>query len=59
MRLQNYLTQPFAVAEVFTGMKGEYVPLEQTLTDCERILAGDYDKVPAEDIYMKGSLSTL
>ena len=57
LKLQNYLTQPFFSAEVFTGKKGEYVSRENTLGDCERILGGEFDKRPAEEFYMKGALS--
>ncbi|GAG00536.1 unnamed protein product, partial [marine sediment metagenome] len=57
LKLQNYLTQPFFTAEVFTGKKGEYVSLENTVGDCERILGGEFDKRPAEEFYMKGALS--
>ncbi|MBL7092297.1 MAG: F0F1 ATP synthase subunit beta [Candidatus Omnitrophica bacterium] len=55
-RLRNFLTQPFFTAEVYTGKKGEYVPLEKTLDSCERIISGDLDKKPAEELYMIGSL---
>ncbi len=56
-RLQNFLTQPFVVAEVFSGMKGMYVTLNQTITGTERILNGDVDDRPEEDFYMIGPLS--
>lgn len=59
LKLQNYLTQPFVAAEVFTGKKGAYVPLEQTLVDCERILSGELDKIASEEFYMKGSLASI
>ena len=55
-KLQNFLTQPFFTAEVYTGKKGEYVPLEQTLEGCERIVAGQVDRVPPEKFYMVGAL---
>jgi F-type H+-transporting ATPase subunit beta len=53
-KLYNFMTQPFTVSEVFTGKKGEYVPLEDNITGCERILRGDYDHVEAQDFYMIG-----
>ncbi len=56
-KLQNFLTQPFSVAEAYTGKKGYYVELEQTLKGCEDIIAGRYDKRPEEEFYMIGSLS--
>lgn len=56
-KLDNFLTQPFFTAEVYTNRKGYYVPLEETLTGCERIISGRLDSVPDEDLYMKGPLS--
>ncbi len=53
-KLYNFLTQPFTVSEVFTGKKGEYVPLEDTIRGCERIIAGDYDHMEAQEFYMIG-----
>lgn len=55
-KLQNFLTQPFIVAEAFSGMKGTYVSLPQTLDGCERILSGRMDHVPEEQFYMIGAL---
>ncbi len=55
-KIQNFLTQPFVVAEVFSGIKGEYVTVQQTLDGCERILAGRFDKEPEEKFYMIGAL---
>ena len=55
-KLQNFLTQPFFTAELYTGRKGEYVPLEKTLNDCEKIVSGELDKKAAEDFYMIGAL---
>jgi len=55
-RLRHFLTQPFFTAELYTGKKGEYVPLEKTLDSCRKIISGELDKKPAEDLYMIGSL---
>ena len=55
-KLQNFLTQPFIVAEVFSGLKGAYVTLEQALDGCERILAGRVDQHKEEEFYMIGAL---
>ncbi len=57
LKLQNYLTQPFFSAEVFTGTKGAYVPLDQTIRDCAGIISGEYDERVAEDLYMIGGLN--
>lgn len=56
-RLQNFLTQPFFTAELYTGKPGAYVSLEATLTGCERIIAGHCDERPEETFYMIGALS--
>lgn len=56
-RLQNFLTQPFFTAQLYTGKAGHYVSLEQTLDGCERVLAGDFDERPEEQLYMIGGMS--
>ena len=56
-RLQRYLTQPFWVTSSQTTFKGVSVPLEQTLNDCEAFLSGQYDKMPEEQCYMRGSMT--
>jgi len=56
LKLQNFLTQPFFVAEKYTGKKGQFVELEETLEGCDKIITGRMDKVPAEDFYMIGAL---
>ncbi len=56
-RLQRFLTQPLFVTEVFSGRKGVYVPLEETLQGCRRILKGECDEMELEKLYMIGSLS--
>ena len=58
-KLDNFLTQPFFTAEVYTNRKGQYVTLEETLSACERIISGRMDSVPDEDLYMKGALAAL
>lgn len=55
-KIQKFLSQPFFVAENFTGIAGAYVPRENTIQDFEDILAGVHDKLPEEEFYMKGSL---
>jgi len=56
LKLRNFLTQPFFTAEIYTGKKGVYVPLEKTLDSCEKIASGKLDKMPAEELYMIGAL---
>jgi len=53
-KLQNFLTQPFFVAEAYTGKKGEYVTIQQTVDGCEKIIAGHFDRKPEGDFYMIG-----
>lgn len=55
-RLQRYLTQPFAVTTPYTGIAGKSVPLSVTLQDCEALLRGEYDELPEQHCYMRGSL---
>jgi len=55
-KLQNFLTQPFFVAEAYTGKTGEYVSLEQTLEGCEKIIAGRMDSETEEKFYLIGAL---
>jgi len=55
-KLQRYLTQPFQVVAEHTGIRGVSVPLDDTLTDCEAFLRGDYDGLPENDCYMRGAM---
>jgi len=55
-RLQRFLSQPFFVAEVFTGNPGVYVPLEETVRGFREILAGKHDDLPEEAFYMVGTI---
>ena len=57
-KIQKFLSQPFHVAEVFSGIKGEYVPLEQTIKDFKEILDGKHDDKPEQEFYMRGSISS-
>jgi len=47
------------VAEVFTGSPGKYVSLKDTITGFKGILAGDFDHIPEQDFYMKGSIDEV
>ena len=55
-KIQRYLSQPFFVAEVFTGSPGKYVPLKDTIAGFKGILAGDYDDMPEQAFYMVGGI---
>ncbi|SET37456.1 F-type H+-transporting ATPase subunit beta [Nitrosomonas marina] len=58
-KLQRYLTQPFHVMGSHSGIQGASVKLEQTLTDCEAFVRGDFDTVPEEQCYMRGTMGAL
>ena len=53
-KLLNFMTQPFTVGEAFTGKKGEFVSVGDTVDDCEAIISGVYDKLQASDFYLIG-----
>ncbi|NKQ41822.1 MAG: F0F1 ATP synthase subunit beta [Sulfurovum sp.] len=55
-KVERYLSQPFHVAEVFTGSPGVYVTLEETIKGFEGLLAGEYDELPEAAFYMVGSM---
>ncbi|MGV6808874.1 MAG: ATP synthase beta subunit C-terminal domain-containing protein, partial [bacterium] len=55
-RIQRFLSQPFHVAEVFTGAPGKYVSLADTITGFKGILSGEYDHMPEGAFYMCGSI---
>lgn len=55
-KIQRFLSQPFHVAEVFSGIKGEYVPLSETIKGFKEILDGKYDDKPEQAFYMKGKI---
>jgi F-type H+-transporting ATPase subunit beta len=56
-KLQRYLTQPFNVIASHTGLKGVSVPLHHTLNDCEAFLSGQFDDIPEEHCYMRGTMA--
>jgi F-type H+-transporting ATPase subunit beta len=58
-RLQRFLSQPFAVAEQFTGLPGKYVKLEDTVASFERVLAGEFDHLPEQAFYMQGGIDDV
>jgi F-type H+-transporting ATPase subunit beta len=58
-RLERFLTQPFFVTELFTGHRGKYVPVVDTVAGCEAILRGDLDSVEESLLYMIGGLDEV
>ena len=55
-KIQRFLSQPFHVAEVFTGSPGKYVPLRDTIKGFKAILSGEYDHLPEQAFYMVGGI---
>ncbi|MFM1891031.1 MAG: F-type H+-transporting ATPase subunit beta [Pseudomonadota bacterium] len=55
-KIQRFLSQPFFVAEVFTGAPGKYVSLKETIVSFKAILAGEYDHLPEQAFYMCGGI---
>ncbi len=58
-RLQKFLSQPFHVAEQFTGFPGKYVKLEDTIASFERVLSGEFDQLPEQAFYMQGGIEDV
>jgi F-type H+-transporting ATPase subunit beta len=58
-KIQRFLSQPFFVAEQFTGLKGAYVPLEESIAGFEEILDGKLDHIPEQDFYLKGNIDEV
>ena len=55
-KIQRFLSQPFFVAETFTGSPGKYVPLRETIRSFKAIVDGEYDHLPEQAFYMVGSI---
>ncbi|WP_440682782.1 F0F1 ATP synthase subunit beta [Cysteiniphilum halobium] len=55
-KIQRFLSQPFHVAEVFTGNPGKYVPVKDTIASFKAIIAGEYDHLPEQAFYMVGTI---
>ncbi|AWX16085.1 F0F1 ATP synthase subunit beta [Mergibacter septicus] len=58
-KIERFLSQPFFVAEVFTGSPGKYVPLKETIRGFKGILDGEYDHIPEQAFYMVGSIDEV
>jgi len=58
-KVQKFLSQPFQVAEIFTGKKGEFVPLADTIRGFRDIVNGKYDHFPEQAFYMVGNIDTV
>jgi F-type H+-transporting ATPase subunit beta len=58
-RIERFLSQPFFVAETFTGLPGRYVKLEDTIDSFERVSEGEFDHFPEQAFYMKGGIDEV
>ncbi|HEU5230473.1 MAG TPA: F0F1 ATP synthase subunit beta, partial [Ktedonobacteraceae bacterium] len=58
-KLQRFFSQPFTVAQVFTGLEGRYVPVKETVQGFKEILEGRYDHIPENHFYMKGNIEEV
>ncbi|NUS98050.1 MAG: F0F1 ATP synthase subunit beta [Gemmatimonadaceae bacterium] len=58
-RIQRFMSQPFAVAEQFTGIPGKYVKLEETISSFERLVAGEFDHLPEQAFFMAGGIDDV
>src|SRR6266550_514999 len=58
-KLQRFFSQPFTVAEVFTGKEGRYVPVKETVQGFKEVLEGKYDHIPENYFYLKGNIEEV
>ena len=58
-KVQRFLSQPFSVAEVFTGTPGKIVSLQDTVSSFKAIVEGEYDHLPEQAFYMQGSIEDV
>ena len=58
-KIERFLSQPFFVAEVFTGLSGKYVPLAKTIEGFESILSGRLDQLPEQAFYLVGAIEEV
>lgn len=58
-KIQRFLSQPFHVAEQFTGLKGRYVPIAETIRGFQMICSGELDHIPEQAFYMKGTIDEV
>ncbi|MEP6692952.1 MAG: hypothetical protein ABJD07_17475, partial [Gemmatimonadaceae bacterium] len=56
---QRFMSQPFAVATQFTGIPGQYVKLEDTISSFERLVAGEFDTLPEQAFFMAGTIDDV
>jgi F-type H+-transporting ATPase subunit beta len=58
-KLQKFLSQPFFVAQQFTGLEGKYVPVADTIRGFKEIVEGKHDEIPEQDFYLVGGIEEV
>jgi F-type H+-transporting ATPase subunit beta len=58
-KIQRFLSQPFFVAQAFTGLEGKYVPIAETIRSFKEIVAGKHDEIPEQDFFLVGSIDEV
>ena len=58
-KIQKFLSQPFFVAQQFTGLEGKYVPIADTIRGFKEIVEGKHDEMPEQDFYMVGTIDEV
>jgi F0F1-type ATP synthase beta subunit len=58
-KIQRFLSQPFFVAQTFTGLEGKYVPVADTIRGFKEIVEGKHDQIPEQDFYLMGSIEEV
>ena len=58
-KIQKFLSQPFFVAQQFTGLEGKYVPVADTIRGFKEIVEGKHDEIPEQDFYLMGSIEEV
>jgi F-type H+-transporting ATPase subunit beta len=58
-KIEKFLSQPFSVAEAFTGRKGKYVKLKDTIQSFKRVVSGEFDHIPEQAFYMAGTVEDV
>ena len=58
-KIERFLSQPFSVAEQFTGTPGQYVPIGETVRSFREVLDGKHDDLPESAFFMKGSIDQV
>ena len=58
-KIQKFLSQPFFVAEQFTGIQGRYVKVQETIKGFQRLVEGEFDDVPEQAFFMSGTIEEV